>query len=300
MRNANQVFAFVLLLLASSLGAQQVNLTWDPSPSTCSGLGYNVYRSMTAGTYAGPPVNTKLIIAAPTAAAPFVDSTVQQGLTYFYIVKTSCSGLESAPSNEVTAKVADARILPPPAGLTSTCTPDGKTVTVSWKPVAGATSYYLRFSDANDRYTAYDQYVPTSKMETITPGLDYSWWVHSYSPTAGAYNPDWVPGIGPEASARFKCDPLATQPAANLEIVFVSPTATVVPVRQTTPVTVQVSGPVSGIWFYINDTLKDSKTGSTLRYNWRPKQRGSYTLKAVVLDRLGKPAPPVLKTVTVQ
>src|SRR5262245_38977753 len=197
MRNANKVFALVLLLLASSLSAQQVNLTWDPSPSTCSGLGYNVYRSMTAGTYAGPPVNTKLIMAAPTAAAPFVDSTVQRGLTYFYIVKTSCSGLESAPSNEVTAKVADARILPSPEGLTSTGAPDGKTV---------------------------------------------------------------------------------PQPAANLEIVFVSPTASVVPVRQTTTVTVQTSGPVSGIWFYINDTLKDSKAGSTLRYNWRPEQRGSYTL----------------------
>src|SRR5262245_34707673 len=148
MRNANKVFALVLLLLASSLSAQQVNLTWDPSPSTCSGLGYNVYRSMTAGTYAGPPVNTRLIMPAPTAAAPFVDSTVQRGLTYFYIVKTSCSGLESAPSNEVKVKVADARILPPPAGLTSTCAADAKTVTVSWEPVAGATSYYVRLSDA--------------------------------------------------------------------------------------------------------------------------------------------------------
>jgi hypothetical protein len=254
---------------------------------------------MTAGTYAGPPVNTKLIMAAPTAAAPFVDSTVQRGLTYFYIVKTSCSGLESAPSNEVTAKVADARILPAPAGLTSTCAPDGKTATVNWKPVAGATSYYLRFSDANDAYTPYDQYVPTSKTETITLGLDYSWWVHSYSPTAGTYDPDWGPGIGREASARFKCDPLGPPPA-NLQIVFVSPTTSVVPVRQTTPVTVQASGPVTGIWFYINDTLKDSKASSTLHYNWQPKQRGSYTLKAVVLDRLGKPAPPVLITVTVQ
>lgn len=87
----------------SGTGVQQavphsVALTWTASTSVVSG--YNVYSStVTGGPY------TKLN-STPVASTGYTDSTVQSGLTYFYVVTSvDSNGVESAFSAEVSATV---------------------------------------------------------------------------------------------------------------------------------------------------------------------------------------------------
>ena len=76
-----------------------VSLSWSASTSP-SVIGYNVYRSTTAG---GP--YTKLT-ATPLTVTTYVDYNVTAGQTYFYVTTgLDVSANESAPSNEVSATI---------------------------------------------------------------------------------------------------------------------------------------------------------------------------------------------------
>jgi hypothetical protein len=73
-------------------------LTWVAS--TTPGVSYNVYRGTTSG---GP--YTKLN-ASPITGLTYVDSTVQSGQTYYFVVRAvNSSGTESVNSNQATAVV---------------------------------------------------------------------------------------------------------------------------------------------------------------------------------------------------
>jgi HYDIN/CFA65/VesB family protein/Ig-like domain-containing protein/uncharacterized protein DUF1573 len=75
-----------------------VTLTWTASTSTVSG--YNVFRSTVSG---GP--YTKLT-STPIAATTDVDTSVQAGQTYYFVVTSvNSSSVESADSSEVSAIV---------------------------------------------------------------------------------------------------------------------------------------------------------------------------------------------------
>ena len=81
--------------------AHQVDLSWNaPSSSTVPIVGYNIYRSTgSSSTY-------QLLNPSVDAQTTYVDLSVQSGSTYGYIVKSvDSSGVESVPSNEVTATV---------------------------------------------------------------------------------------------------------------------------------------------------------------------------------------------------
>jgi hypothetical protein len=79
----------------------EVNLSWDaPSSSPVPIVGYNIYRS-TGGSAAYQLLNSSV-----DTQTTYVDSTVQAGLTYDYIVESvDSSGVESVPSNEATATI---------------------------------------------------------------------------------------------------------------------------------------------------------------------------------------------------
>jgi hypothetical protein len=75
-----------------------VALSWTASTSTV--VGYKVYRSTTSG---GPYT---LLTSTPVAATSYTDSTVQSGVTYFYVVTSvDSSGNESVFSNEASTTV---------------------------------------------------------------------------------------------------------------------------------------------------------------------------------------------------
>ena len=78
--------------------SHSVALTWTASTSTVSG--YNVYR----GTVNGGPYT--LVNSAPVAGLSFTDSTVQNGLIYYYVATAvDSSGNESAYSTPAQANV---------------------------------------------------------------------------------------------------------------------------------------------------------------------------------------------------
>jgi fibronectin type 3 domain-containing protein len=81
--------------------SHQVTLTWNaPSSSTDPVAGYHVYRS-TAGSSPYTLLSTSL-----ETQTSYVDTNVQSGATYDYVVKSvDASGVESTASNEATATI---------------------------------------------------------------------------------------------------------------------------------------------------------------------------------------------------
>src|SRR3974377_203770 len=88
----------LFLVLARSVAAHSVGLTWVASTSVVSG--YNVYR----GKHSGGP--DPLVNSALDTGTTYTDATVQAGQTYFYVATAvSPSGVESTYSNEVQVTV---------------------------------------------------------------------------------------------------------------------------------------------------------------------------------------------------
>ena len=81
--------------------ALQVNLSWTaPSSSPVPIVGYNIYRAP------GGSTTYQLLNSSVDAQTTYVDSTVQSGLAYDYMVESvDSSGVESSPSNEVTVTI---------------------------------------------------------------------------------------------------------------------------------------------------------------------------------------------------
>jgi DNA/RNA endonuclease G (NUC1)/fibronectin type 3 domain-containing protein len=75
--------------LTLSVGDAKVYLVWNPAGGATS---YNVKRGTSTGTYT-------TTTSAPSAS--FIDNTVSNGTTYYYVV-TAINGVESANSSEVT------------------------------------------------------------------------------------------------------------------------------------------------------------------------------------------------------
>ena len=120
--------------VAATASAGQVQLTWTPSSGATS---YLIRRGTTSGVYGNQ-------FSATTA--PFVDDTVANGTTYFYVVLASNLQGQSAPSAEVSATP-----LAAPTGLTAT--PGTGSVTLTWNPSAGATSYFIKRGSSTGNYT---------------------------------------------------------------------------------------------------------------------------------------------------
>ncbi|OIQ88781.1 amylopullulanase precursor [mine drainage metagenome] len=117
--------------LSASGSTGQVGLSWSSSANATS---YNVYR----GTSAGGESSTPLATGVTTTA--FVDSTVTNGVTYYYKVAAVNSAGTSALSSEASALP---HVVPPatPSGLTATG--DFGQVSLSWSAVSGASTYNL-------------------------------------------------------------------------------------------------------------------------------------------------------------
>jgi fibronectin type 3 domain-containing protein len=74
-----------------------VNLSWDaPVDSTDPVAGYNIYRSPSGSS------SYQLLNPSVEALTAYVDSTVQNGTSYDYIVESvDSSGVESVPTSPV-------------------------------------------------------------------------------------------------------------------------------------------------------------------------------------------------------
>jgi hypothetical protein len=78
--------------------ANSVSLSWSPSTSTIAG--YNVYRSEVSG---GPYAKLDSTLVSLDS---YTDSSVQAGMTYYYVVTSvNSAGIESADSTQVAAVI---------------------------------------------------------------------------------------------------------------------------------------------------------------------------------------------------
>ena len=81
-------------LFSAVAGDQKITLNWAP---VSGAVGYNVYRGLTTGVTQG----TGTLIASVTS--PYVDTPLDNGTTYFYVVTAFNATEESADSSEVSA-----------------------------------------------------------------------------------------------------------------------------------------------------------------------------------------------------
>ena len=111
-----------------------VSLSWNASAAATS---YTVYYGTSAGVTkaSGTPV--------PTAASPKTVAPLTSGTAYYFTVTASNANGESTTSFEVSATPSAS---PPPAVPAGVSAVEGnQQVTVSWNPVAGATTYHLYY-----------------------------------------------------------------------------------------------------------------------------------------------------------
>lgn len=89
--------------LTAIAGDSKVTLSWD---AVTGATGYNVKRSTTAG---GPYT----IIATNVSGTSYVDATVTNGTTYYYVVTAVTADGESGNSNEASATPKAGSVTPP-------------------------------------------------------------------------------------------------------------------------------------------------------------------------------------------
>lgn len=147
------------LNLIAAPGNTQISLSWDGIQSA---TGYNVKRSLTPG---GPYETIRT-----TVDTSFIDTTVTNGTTYYYIVTAVNSGGESKNSNEASATPYTDGI---PTNLFGTW--DGGII-LSWDSVVGATGYNVKRSlTSGGPYTIIASNVSTSFYfdKDAIPGTNY-------------------------------------------------------------------------------------------------------------------------------
>jgi fibronectin type 3 domain-containing protein len=123
--------------LTATAGSSQVTLTWNSSAGASS---YSVYR----GTATGGESATA--IATGVTATPYVDGTVVNGTTYYYVVTALNNVGPSSKSNEASATP---QLAAPgtPSGLTAMG--GANQVALSWSSSSGATTYNIYRSVAS-------------------------------------------------------------------------------------------------------------------------------------------------------
>jgi fibronectin type 3 domain-containing protein len=132
---SNEVLATTAAAAPSNLtavaGTGQVTLRWASADGAAS---YNVYRSTTPGGEGSTPVATGIV------GTTFLDTGLAGGTTYYYRVTSVAGNAESVSTGEAFATPA-AVPLPPPSNVFASA--GAAQVTLTWSPVAGATSYNI-------------------------------------------------------------------------------------------------------------------------------------------------------------
>lgn len=106
---------------ASQYGySQAVRIAWGASPSANVNL-YRVHRSTTGGG-----LGTSLGIISGLA---FIDSGVSFNTTYYYRVVATYAGIDSVPSQQVSAKP----VVPAPVSVRAEDTGEGRSIKVTWE-----------------------------------------------------------------------------------------------------------------------------------------------------------------------
>ena len=120
------------LLSAQAASSTQVNLTWG---SVTGATSYNLYRSTTAGGEGSTAY--KVGVAPPGPGAPYSDTGLTSGTTYYYQLTAVGPGGEGSRSGEASATPGSPALTAPLLkGVAG-----NSQVSLTWGAVTGATSY---------------------------------------------------------------------------------------------------------------------------------------------------------------
>ncbi len=152
--------------VAALAGDRQVTLSWQASAGA---LTYSVFRSLSSLDASFAPV------AEGVAALSFADTGLTNKTKYYYRVQAFAEAGKSALS----AKAYATPLPPPPADAPAGLTPaaGNARVTLTWQPVANATSYrvFRSAADAPDAVLIAKVTTTTFKNTGLTNGTTYSY-----------------------------------------------------------------------------------------------------------------------------
>ncbi|MBI2050569.1 MAG: fibronectin type III domain-containing protein [Parcubacteria group bacterium] len=100
--------------------SQAVRVAWAASPTASASL-YRVHRSATGGG-----LGTSLGLVS---GLEFIDSGVSFNVTYYYRVVATSAGIDSAPSQQASAKP----VVPAPVAVAAQDTGEGRSIKVTWE-----------------------------------------------------------------------------------------------------------------------------------------------------------------------
>jgi fibronectin type 3 domain-containing protein len=157
--------------LVATAGNAQISLQWNADPTATA---YNVYR----GSSPGGPYDT--VVANGVIGTAYVDATVTNGTTYYYVVRALNGTEQSFTSKEASATPHG----PPPAPTNLTAVPSNTKVTLTWSASPGATSYTVKMATTSTGpYTVVASVTGTSYVAlNLNDGTPYFFVVTSSGP----------------------------------------------------------------------------------------------------------------------
>ena len=196
--------------LQATPGNAQVALVWSASTGATS---YHVKRATTSG---GPYTQ----IAAPTGTS-FTDTSVTNGIAYYYVASAVNSAGESGNSNQASATpTAPVQIPSVPTGLQAT--PGNAQVALAWSASTGAASYHVkRTTTSGGPYTQIAAPAGASYTDTgVTNGTTYYYVVSAVNTAGESANSSQVSatpaaGTGSGTGVTVNVDPLLNRHAIN-------------------------------------------------------------------------------------
>jgi hypothetical protein len=182
--------------LTATAGDNSAALSWTSSGTAV----YDLFRNET-GCNAG---FTKIVSAG--SALTLADTSVANGLTYYYQVTAFPSGNESCastPSTCISVAPAPGPCVPPAAPASLTATPGAGSVSLSWATVTGAAEYHvMRALVTGGPYTQVSTATGTTFTDTgVTGGTTYFYVVRA------ANSATCESGNSPQASATATVTP---------------------------------------------------------------------------------------------
>ena len=253
----------------ASPGEASNTITWKAATGA---VGYNIYWS-TSNTVS-KSTGTKIT----SVTTPYTQRGLTNGTPYYYVVTAyNATGGESVDSDVVSATPSGANALQAPTGLVATVA--GTTITLSWNPVAGATSYNVYWGTSPGVTTS------STKIAGVTNAIYH----HSGLTPDNKYyyivTANFVAGEGPASpGANGTILPGGISSFREVEPNDVKANATVMVIGEAT---VEMRGQMSSNFDL--DEFKFTSTGGTVSFVIKPDPDITEVggIRATVVDDLG-------------